>query len=297
MTGPGLRASVILVGYNSASFIGRALDSLLKQTIPVSHFEVIVLDNASTDGTADLVDGYGTRFGRLTVIRNGINVGFAAGVNVAATHAHAPILVLLNPDAVVEPDWLEALLRPLEADPKVALAGSRVLKQDGTGLYAAALEMLYGGICVVHEGDRRTDAVSGCALALRRDVFASLGGLASDLFMYGEDLDLGHRVRAAGYRIAFARESVAHHSAARRERASTRTYMYYMARNRTLVCIWNYRWKRVYLAADLLLLFPLTSLTEFLRSRAKRRALRWLFEARVDSLRASLHYLSALRAM
>lgn len=296
MTNLGLRASVILVGYNSAGYIGRSLDSLLTQTIPVAEFEVIVLDNASSDSTADVVDGYGGRFAHLTVIRSGRNVGFAAGVNVAATHAHAPILVLLNPDAVADPTWLEALLQPLESESNVALAGSRVVKEDGSGLYAAALEILYGGICVVHEGDRRTDAVSGCALAVRRDVFASLGGFASDLFMYGEDLDLGHRVRSAGYRIAFAGQSVAHHSAARRDRASTRTYMYYMARNRTLVCIWNYRRKRAYLAADVLALFPLTSFTEFLRSRAKGRALRWLFEARVDSLRASLAYLKALKA-
>lgn len=288
-----LRASVVLVGYNSAAFLGRCLDSLRSQDIPSSAFEILFVDNASGDRTADLVEGYRGHFPHLTVLRNAQNLGFAAAVNQAADRAAGPVLVLLNPDTVVEPSWLQELLRPFEEDPAVALAGSRVVNGDGPRLYAAALEVLYGGVCVVHEGDRRTDAVSGCALAVRTDVLRKLGGLAAELFMYGEDLDLGHRIRAAGYRIAYVPSSVAHHSAVRRDRASTRTYMFYTARNRTLVCVRNYRRKRLYLLLDLFVLFPLTSLAEFLRSRAKGKALGWLFEARVESLRESRRILRA----
>lgn len=290
-----LRASVVLVGYNSAEFIDRCLDSLLVQDIPPGDYEIVLIDNASSDRTVQIAEGYRNRFLQLTVLRNDRNLGFPAAVNQATMHSQGPVLVLLNPDTTVEPSWLRELLRPFEQDPRVAVAGSRVLNGDGPGLYAAALEILYGGVCVIHEGDRRMDAVSGCALAVRADVFRQLGGLATDLFMYGEDLDLGHRVRAAGYRIAYAPASVVHHSAIRRSRASTRTYMFYMARNRTLVCVKNYRWKRLYLLADVFVLFPLTSLTEFLRSRRKPESLRWLFEARVDSLRESLRFLRSAR--
>jgi GT2 family glycosyltransferase len=165
---------------------------------------------------------------------------------------------------------------------------------DGPELYAAALEVLYGGICIVHEGDRRTDAVSGCAMAVRLDVLARVGGFDDRLFMYGEDLDLGYRLRAAGYRIAYAGASVAHHEAVRRERASTRVYVFYSARNRTLVCVRNYRRKRLYLIADIFVLFPLTSLMEFLRSRNRRAAASWLLEARIDSLRTGLTWLRSM---
>lgn len=292
---PALRASVVLVGYNSAAFIRACLDSVLAQDLPPSMYEILFIDNASSDGTADVVEGYRGRFPHLRVLRNPRNVGFPAAVNVAAAEARSPVLVLLNPDTVVERSWLAALLRPIEEDATVAVAGSRVLNGDGPALYAAALEILYGGVCVVHEGDRRIDAASGCALAVRADVFRELGGLAGELFMYAEDLDLGHRVRAAGYRIAYAPASVVHHTAARRSRASTRTYMFYMARNRTLVCVRNYRRKRLYLLVDVFVLFPLTSLTEFLRSRAKRQALGWIFEARVDSFRESLRLLRTAR--
>lgn len=286
-----LHASVILVGYNSAGDLASCLDSLLAQDLRPSDFELVFIDNASTDGTVDLVNRYRDRFPHLRMLRNERNVGFPAAVNRAAVEARSPILVLLNPDTVAEPAWLRELIRPIEADPAVALVGSRVVNGNGPGLYAAALEILYGGVCVVHEGDRRTDAVSGCALAVRADVFREIGGLAGDLFMYGEDLDLGHRVRAAGRRIAYAPASVVHHAAHRTSRASTRTYMFYMARNRTLVCVRNYRRKRMYLLLDAFVFFPLVSAREFLRSRAKGRALRWLFEARVDSLRESLRLL------
>ncbi|HLE54273.1 MAG TPA: glycosyltransferase family 2 protein [Thermoplasmata archaeon] len=287
------RASIVLVGYNSAEVLGRCLDSLLAQDLPPSAFEVLFVDNASGDRTVDVVEGYRSRFPLLTLLRNERNLGFAPAVNQAAGRARAPVLVLLNPDTITEPSWLRELLAAFERNPAVALAGSRVLQGDGPGLYAAALEILYGGVCVIHEGDRRTDAVSGCALAVRTDVLRQLGGFAGELFMYGEDLDLGHRVRAAGHRIEYAPSSVAHHSAIRRERASSRTYMFYMARNRTLVCMRNYRRKRLYLLLDVFVLFPLTSLTEWMRSRAKTEALGWLFEARVDSFRESLRLLRA----
>lgn len=282
---PGLRASVVVVGFNGEAFLRACLDSLGRNDVPPSAYELLIIDNASEDATVSVAEQFRGRFPHLRVVRNARNVGFPAAVNQAAAVAESPILVLLNQDTVVERDWLSQLLASFERDPSVAAVGSRVVNGKGPGLYAAALEVLYGGICIVHEGNRRTDAVSGCAMAVRLDAFRRVGGFEGSLFMYGEDLDLGHRLRAAGYRIAYAATSVAHHDAVRRARASTRVYMYYTARNRTLVCVRNYRRKRLYLLADIFVLFPLTSLAELLRSRRPRAAIRWLLDARVDSLR------------
>jgi len=253
-----------------------------------SRYEVIYIDNASSDGSVEIVERLQTFFPNLRIVRNKYNLGFPAAANQGAGLARAPILVLLNQDTVVERSWLRELLRPFEGHPEIAAVGSRVINGSGPHLYSAALEVLYGGICIVHEGDRRTDAVSGCAMAVRVDVLRRMGGFAADLFMYGEDLDLGHRLRAAGHRIAYAPASVAHHEAIRASRASTRTYMFYSARNRVLVCVRNYRRKRSYLVADIFALFPLTALAELVRSRRRREAIGWLFEARVESLRGAL---------
>jgi GT2 family glycosyltransferase len=286
-----LRASVVIVGYNGEKFLGACLESLEQTDVPTSDYELLIVDNASTDGTVALAERFSSRFPQFRLIRNSRNMGFPAAVNQAAGIAKSPVLVLLNQDTSVERRWLSELLAPLEGDSSIAAVGSRVLNGEGPHLYAAALEVLYGGICVVHEGDRRTDAVSGCAMAVRIDPLKRVGGFDARLFMYGEDLDLGHRLRAAGLRIAYAKDSVAHHEAVRGERASTRVYMFYTARNRTLVCIRNYRRKRLYLVADLFVLFPLTGLAELLRSHRRRLAVRWLAEARMDSLRRTLEML------
>jgi GT2 family glycosyltransferase len=286
MTAP--RATVVVVGFNGEEFIGPCLDSLGNSDVPPPEYELVFVDNASSDRTVAMVEEFQGRFPHFRIVRNDRNVGFAAAANQAADLAEAPILVLLNQDTVVERAWLRELLAPFDQDPSIAEVGSKVLNGGGPGLYAAALEVLYGGVCIVHEGDRRTDAVSGCAMAVARDAFRRVGGFASDLFMYGEDLDLGYRLRRAGYRIAYTPRSVAHHQAVRRFRASTRTYMFYTARNRTLVCLRNYRRKRLYLLADVFVLFPLTALAELLRSKMKRDALGWLVEARLDSIRMGL---------
>jgi hypothetical protein len=287
----GLRASVVIVGYNGQAFLPSCLESLERSGVPPSAYELLIIDNASEDDTVSVAEQFRGRFPHLRLVRNTRNVGFPAAVNQAAALAGSPILVLLNQDTVVERDWLLELLAPVERDLSIAAVGSRVVNGEGPGLYAAALEVLYGGICVVHEGNRRTDAVSGCAMAVRLDAFRQVGGFDGSLFMYGEDLDLGHRLRASGYRIAYAGTSVAHHDAVRRARASTRVYMYYTARNRTLVCMRNYRRKRLYLVADIFVLFPLTSLAELVRSRRRRAAVRWLLDARMDSLRRAIEML------
>lgn len=291
-----LRASVVLVGYNGSRDLSACVESLLASDLPREAFELIYVDNASEDGSVGIVERHAASFPHLRVVRNVTNVGFASAVNEGADLARSAVLVVLTQDTTVDPAWLPSLLSPF-ADPRVAVVGSRVLAPGDAGLYAAALEVLYGGICIVHEGDRRVDAVSGCALAVRMADFRRLGGLHADLFMYGEDLDLCHRVRAAGRRVVYARDAVVRHRADRRQRASTRTYVYYMLRNRTLVCLRNYRRKRAYLLADAYALFPLTALAEWIRSRAKGPALRWVLEARVDSLRASTEILRDRRGI
>lgn len=284
-------ATVVIVGYNGAEFLGPCLESLLAMDIPASRYEVVYVDNASSDESVAVVERFRPSFPNLRIVRNDHNTGFPAAVNQGAALSRAQTLVLLNQDTVVERGWLHELLRPFENNPEIAAVGSRVVNGNGPRLYAAALEVLYGGVCVVHEGDRRTDAVSGCAMAVRVDVLRRMGGFAADLFMYGEDLDLGHRLRAAGYRLAYAPRSVAHHRAVRASRASTRTYMFYSARNRVLVCVRNYRRKRTYLVADIFVLFPLTALTEIARSRRRGDAIGWLLEARIDSLRGALAWI------
>src|SRR5262245_12256833 len=114
------RASVIIVSYNKKDDVLRCLESLT-QTHEVT-FEVIVVDNASTDGTTDAL---AAGFLDITLICSTTNLGFAAGCNLGAKHARGEHLVFLNHDTMVDPGWLTALLRPLDSDANVGLVTSK----------------------------------------------------------------------------------------------------------------------------------------------------------------------------
>ena len=114
------RASVIIVNYNGREYLEECLHLLLNKDC--RDYEVILVDNASTDGSAEYVE---QAFPEVLVIRNEVNQGFGQGNNVGVQWAKGEYLAFLNPDTVVELGWLEALIAALEADPLAGLATSR----------------------------------------------------------------------------------------------------------------------------------------------------------------------------
>ena len=130
-----VKTAVIVVNYNGRGFLDRCLDSLRCQTF--SHFQIIVVDNASNDGSAD---GIEERFLGIEVIRSGENIGFAAANNLAVQRVEGcKWIALLNPDAFAEPDWLLNLHRAAKENPQYSFFGSHMKQYgspgrlDGTG--------------------------------------------------------------------------------------------------------------------------------------------------------------------
>ncbi len=162
--------------------------------------EVVVVDNG---GDVEELDG-------VTVVRPGENLGFAAGNNLGARQAKGDVLVFLNPDTVVAPGALEALVGPLE-DPTVGIVSARLrLMNEPELLNSAGNEVHVTGIAWAGLYGERADTVdelrevafpTGAAMAIRRALFEELGGFTEELFMYQEDLELGWRVRLRGLRI------------------------------------------------------------------------------------------------
>jgi GT2 family glycosyltransferase len=117
-------ATVVIVTWNNVTLLRSALDALLLQDLGANAFSTVVVDNASVDGTAvALAEDYPW----CTVIRNPVNLGFAGGANSALRVVATPYVALLNDDATPEPSWLRELLAPLQKDPALAAASSRVL--------------------------------------------------------------------------------------------------------------------------------------------------------------------------
>lgn len=215
--------SVVIVSWNTQKLTLEALRSFLPVTGDLV-LEVVVVDNASSDGSADAVEA---AFPDVRVIRNPHNVGFAAGVNIGLRASRHPLVLLLNPDTRVVGDALERLIDYATAHPEAGIVGPRVLNADGTLqasrfrfpsllnqlLAATYLYQLlpqsgffnrerFGGRSV--DLPEAVDAVSGCCFLVRRSVLETVGVLDEDFFMYAEETDLCYRAWHAGFEVHYA---------------------------------------------------------------------------------------------
>lgn len=211
--------SILIVTYNSASHLARCLDSLNSQTCP--GFEVIVVDNGSSDESVATAEKHQNRFS-LKIITQKENIGFAAANNIGARAADGEWLVLLNADAFPEPDWLEKLLRAAEEHPEYVAFSSRQVSADepdfldgaGDSYHVSGLAWRrYIGYPAQEYGMQTCEVFSPCAAAAmyRRTAFLEAGGFDEDFFAYYEDVDLGFRLRLLGYRTLYVSDAVVFH--------------------------------------------------------------------------------------
>jgi len=212
-----MKASVIVLSWNGMDYLEDCLNAVLSQDYP--DFEVIVVDNGSTDGSADFVAQH---FPRVRLICNERNLGFAAGNNVGLRAAVGDVLVLLNQDTVVRTGWLTALVKALK-DKAVGVAGCKILYPDGKTIQHAGgwIEWPLGVPHHYGRGEQDTgqwdvprpvEYVTGAAMAFRRDVLERVGFLDEEFWPgYFEDTDFCLRARKVGYEIWYTPDAVLTH--------------------------------------------------------------------------------------
>ncbi len=203
MTG-AVSVSVIIVNFNSGNLLAKCLEHLARQTLPPER--VWVVDNASTDGSADLR----CPSDRVSVLKLGENIGFAAGNNLALARCATPWVALLNPDAFPAPDWLETLMDAAAKHPAYAMFGSRLICADDPGRLDGDGDCYHVSGVVWRDGHGRPwaprqapwEIFSPCAAAAlyRAEALRRAGGFDEDFFCYLEDVDLGFRLRLMGHR-------------------------------------------------------------------------------------------------
>jgi N-acetylglucosaminyl-diphospho-decaprenol L-rhamnosyltransferase len=193
--------AVVVVCHDSAADVPRLLGTLAEQL--VGGDEVVVVDNASTDGT---VAAARAALPSAQVIEAGANLGFAGGCHLGARATGAPLLLFLNPDAAPAPGCMEALRAAAGKRPSwgawqalVTLPDGRV-NTDGNLVHWLGFGWAGGlGRAVGDEPPHEVGFASGAALVVRREAWDEAGGFHEPYFMYGEDLDLGLRLRLAGW--------------------------------------------------------------------------------------------------
>ncbi|MBC3935986.1 glycosyltransferase family 2 protein [Undibacterium rugosum] len=306
------KVSVVIVNWNGGDLLQRCIAELQQQT--VHPHEIIVVDNASSDGSGQAVE---QAFPHIRVIHAGSNLGFAAGNNLAVRQAASDSswIALLNPDAFPEPEWLESLLDAAVRNPEFAIFGSRLMDAnsgtllDGTGDAYHLSGLVWReahGQALQQEHLVSKEIFSTCAAAglYRRDVFDALGGFDEDYFCYVEDIDLGFRYQLAGYRCLYVPTSVAKHVGSALTGKRSDFSVYYGHRNLVWTFIKNMPGLLFWLCLPLHLALNLITIAYFIRQgqgqviwRAKRDAFNgipkaWEKRRRIQSQRrASLTHI------
>jgi GT2 family glycosyltransferase len=211
--------SVVIVNYNGARYLRECLGALRSQSIPSHRVEVIVVDNNSSDGSADLIL---TEFPWVRLVKLRENQGFAGGNNAGFLHAHGDAIILLNNDTAPDPHWLGELVAAASTEPSTGGVASklvfhgqpRMLNSTGSRL----LRDGHGEDRGFRDGDdgryeREEEVFAGCgaALLLRKEVLDEVGSFDERYFMYYEDTDLAWRARHRGWRFRYTPASLVRH--------------------------------------------------------------------------------------
>ncbi|HEX8967213.1 MAG TPA: glycosyltransferase family 2 protein [Chloroflexota bacterium] len=263
-----LRASVVVVTFNHRDVIRGCLEAVWP-TLGQAD-EVIVVDNASSDGTPDEV---AATYPWVRLIRSETNRGFGAACNQGATAARGEYLIFLNPDTQPCDHWLDALLEGLSAVPGAGLATARLLLARaphlidtfGNAVHISGITTSrgWGEAATAHTKLEEVSAISGACFAIAKPVFQKLGGFDERLFLYYEDTELSLRARMAGYRcVGVADARVMHDHRPGFSAAKLR----YLERNRWWTLLKLYRWRTIIALAPVLMLGEIVAWAMAVRS-------------------------------
>ncbi len=212
------KVSIIIPVFNMVDYTKQCCKAIVENT-PEALYEVIIVDNASTDGTKEFFKCLG---GDVHVIRNEKNLGFAKACNQGAKAAKGTYLLFLNNDTVPQEGWLDAMVETIEEKPKAGIVGSKLLYPDGTIQHAgvvfyresSVISHIYKGLKADHRNVdymRDFNAVTGACLLIPKKLFFDLQGFYEGFIAGYEDVDLCLRTKEKGLRVIYQPKSVLIH--------------------------------------------------------------------------------------
>ncbi len=297
--------TIAIVSYNAKEELRACLESVFAST-HLESFEVVVADNASSDGTVEML---AARFPQVRVIASPENLGFGGGCNLCWQQAKASLVLFLNSDTLVSDGALDRLVAISRERPEAAVIGPRLLYPDGEvqmsfgampGIASEMMQKLWNrgyargkgplrsAVRSRYSRDRYVDWVSAACLLTRRDTLETVSGFDENFFLYSEDVDLCARIRATGGRILFTPEVDIVHLVGRSSATNRERVVYESHRSRLYFYEKHHRGLELFLLKRYMSVKA--SILRVLRPRDRALYERILELARVDpALRRSSH--------
>jgi GT2 family glycosyltransferase len=205
-------ASIIIVTYNHKNYLANCLSSISLQDFP---HEIILVDNGSSDGTIQYVKN---NFDYVKIVQN-TNTGYSAGNNLGVSYARGNYIVIINPDTIVEKNWLINLITPL-INNKNLVTTSKILMYDGLSINTCGNINHFTGLTFTRGvGENLTEynqyfsptGISGACFAIKREDYLKIGGLDEQIFLYNDDSEFSWRLHSLDYTILFVPTSIIKH--------------------------------------------------------------------------------------
>lgn len=237
------RVSIIIVNWNGRDLLAECINSVQHQSY--GDFELILVDNDSSDGSAEFV---AKTYADVKVVRLSENRGFTGGNIAGLKLAHGEFVVLLNNDAVMTENWLQAMVAVMDHDiqigtcsSKIIIYGTNVIDSVGNLFTTAGSGVKIGETMDADAYVTRMETWGACAAAVmyRRKMLDEVGFLDDDLFLNYEDTDLDFRALLAGWKSMFVPEAVVYHKVSSTIGSFSDTAVYYFARNSVIVWLKN----------------------------------------------------------
>ena len=216
--------SIVIVNYNVRQFLSQCIDSIFKSNNKDFNIEIIIIDNASVDGSIDFIS---KKYPHVQLIPNNKNLGFSKANNQGIAIARGEYILILNPDTLIQEDTLSLCLEHMNENIKTGVLGVRMI--DGSGKYLPESKRgeptlwnsftkfsgltnlfptskLFSGYylgLLDENSTHKVDVLCGAFMFFRKDVLLKCGGFDEDYFMYGEDIDLSLQVRKKGYNVIY----------------------------------------------------------------------------------------------
>ena len=241
------KASIVIPNLNGQKYLRDCIDSLYCIDFPRQDYEIIIVDNASSDNSCEFIR---STYPDVILIQAEQNLGFAGGCNLGIKNASGEYIVLLNNDTAVDVNWLKELVAVVDRDKEVAIVGSKLLFKDNPGEIQNAASYMTnrgdGGDLGSHQPDegqydtiREAMAACGASMLIRRTLIEDIGALDEDFFAYYEDMDLCYRTRLYGKKIVFTSKSVVYHIHSATSGEWSPTFTFLVLRNKLLIHLKN----------------------------------------------------------